>query len=97
MKTSSNPVQRTEKYYSIDGMRAIAAFFIVCLHVPFSGTFGEVVSAFARIAVPFFFMISGFFIWSDTEEKQYKRIRKQIKHLFFLMIYADVLYRNNFV
>lgn len=61
---------------SIDILKAICAFLIVCIHVPFPGNIGEYVTTLARIAVPIFFMITGYFYsgvvkkrsWSNKED-----------------------------
>ena len=74
-----------QRYYSLDKLKTICSFLIVCIHAPFPGTIGEYIRAISRIAVPIFFMISGFF-W-DPEKSS-----RQIKKLFGLMISANLLY-----
>ncbi|MFV8815028.1 acyltransferase family protein [Aerococcus urinaeequi] len=56
------------RYSSLDGMKTIAAFLVICIHIPFPGEVGQIITAIARIAVPFFFMVSGFFA-SDNLKK----------------------------
>ena len=46
---------------SLDVLKAICAFLVVCIHVPFPGKVGEYFTALTRVAVPIFFMITGFF------------------------------------
>ena len=46
---------------NIDILKAICAFLIVCIHVPFPGRVGAYFTALTRIAVPVFFMITGYF------------------------------------
>ena len=46
---------------SIDNLKAICTFLIVCIHVPFPGEIGAYFITLTRIAVPIFFMITGFF------------------------------------
>lgn len=43
---------------NIDILKAICAFLIICIHVPFPGTVGAYFTALTRIAVPVFFMIN---------------------------------------
>ena len=42
----------------INIMKALAAFLVVFIHVPFPGLAGSIVTAIARISVPFFFWVS---------------------------------------
>ena len=53
---------------NIDILKATCAFLIVCIHVPFPGVIGKYFTALTRIAVPVFFMITGYFYF-DVEEK----------------------------
>ena len=44
----------------IDILRLLCAFLVVCIHARFPGVIGEYIKAIARIAVPFFFICSGY-------------------------------------
>jgi surface polysaccharide O-acyltransferase-like enzyme len=70
-------------------LKAICAFLIVCIHVPFPGRVGAYFTALTRIAVPVFFMITGYF-YSDTVAR-YKE-KQQIKKIFCLVIKANILF-----
>ena len=48
---------------SLDAVKAIAACLVVCIHVSFPGQAGQLVKVLARCAVPFFFMVSGYFCY----------------------------------
>ena len=74
---------------NIDVLKAICAFLIVCIHVPFPGVAGEYFTALTRIAVPIFFMITGYF-YSDVIDRHREVI--QIKKIFRLLIEANLLY-----
>ena len=74
---------------NIDVLKAICAFLIVCIHVPFPGTVGEYIIALTRIAVPIFFIITGYF-YSSVIERQGHII--QIKKIFLLYLMANVFY-----
>ena len=75
-------INRTD---SIDFLKAICAFLIICIHAPFPGEVGSYFTALARIAVPIFFMISGFFY---NKEK----LVGQIKKITILFISSNLLY-----
>ena len=74
---------------NIDILKAICAFLIVCIHVPFPGKVGAYFTALTRIAVPIFFMITGYF-YSDTIARH--KENRQIKKIFFLVIEANMLF-----
>ena len=48
---------------SLDAGKAMAAFGVVFIHVSFPGQTGQIIKALARSAVPFFFMVSGYFCY----------------------------------
>lgn len=68
-----------KRAYNIDILKAICAFLIVCIHVHFPGTIGAYFMTLTIIAVPIFFMITGYF-YSGKIKKQYqsKRLKKNI-------------------
>ena len=74
---------------NIDILKAICSFLIVCIHVPFPGRVGAYFTALTRIAVPIFFMITGYF-YSDTIARH--KENRQIKKIFFLVIEANMLF-----
>ena len=70
-------------------MKAICAFLIVCIHVPFPGRVGAYFTALTRIAVPIFFMITGYF-YSDTVARH--KEKRQIKKILCLVVEANILF-----
>jgi surface polysaccharide O-acyltransferase-like enzyme len=75
----------------IDILKSISAFLVVCIHAPFPGTAGAYFTALSRIAVPVFFMITGFFYTGTVEQggrKSTKKIGKLIinANIFFLLV-----------
>lgn len=85
-KKSDNLESRAD---NIDILKAICAFLIVCIHVPFPGKVGAYFTALTRVAVPIFFMITGYF-YSDTVARH--REKQQIKKIFFLILEANLLF-----
>lgn len=45
-------------------VEAMAAFLVVFIHAPIPGVIGDCVCGVARISVPLFFIISGFFLFN---------------------------------
>ena len=75
----------TSRSCNLDKLKALCAFLVVCIHAPFPGTIGEYFTALARIAVPIFFMISGYFYKAD-------RSRQQIIKILKLILISNTLY-----
>ena len=73
----------------IDILKSICAFLVVCIHVPFPNIWGEYFTSLTRIAVPIFFMITGYF-YTDIM-KRHGEIR-QIRKIFKLVIEANIIY-----
>lgn len=67
--------------YCFDCIKVIAAFMVICLHSQYpDGILGEMIKSVARAGVPFFFMISGYYTWNESNS--YKKCRKAlIKHI----------------
>lgn len=74
---------------NIDILKAICAFLIVCIHVAFPGTLGAYFTTLTRIAVPIFFMITGYF-YADVVKRGGEN--SQIKKLLKLVIEANLIY-----
>ena len=51
----------TQRNTTLELMKLLASYAVVFIHVLFYGRFGIIVDAIARFAVPFFFLVSGFF------------------------------------
>lgn len=78
-----------KRYDGLDMLKTICAFLIVCIHAPFGGNAGGYITALARIAVPVFFMITGYFYDHLITSGNDKR---QIKKTLVLCLGANFLY-----
>ena len=54
-------VKTEGRYGGLDILKSICAFLIVNIHAPFPGEAGAYFLSLTRMAVPVFFMITGFF------------------------------------
>lgn len=84
-----------KRYASMDSLKAIISFFVVCLHIKFPESIGGgYINALARIAVPCFFMISGFFSCNAqyNQENDYRRRLKRLRKLVYLLVIFNLLY-----
>ena len=73
---------------SLECFKLLAACFVVFLHIPFPGAFGQWVVCLSRFAVPLFFAVSGWFSYGASPEK----LGKRFVHILLLEIFGDVLY-----
>lgn len=74
---------------NIDVLKAICAFLVVCIHVPFPGKIGAYFTTLTRVAVPIFFMITGYF-YSDIVAQH--KSKKQIRKICFLGVQANIIF-----
>lgn len=75
--------------HGLDLLKTISAFMVICIHVPFPGIVGTIITPLTRIAVPLFFMITGYY-YSSTKERN--RVNKQFHKVIHLFIGANLLY-----
>lgn len=73
-------------------MEAIAAILVVFIHFKFPGWTGNAATAIARISVPFFFSISGYFFYKHDSAKELASIPRKIKHLLQLILCSEAVY-----
>lgn len=78
-----------KRNYGLDLLKFICSFMVICIHAPFPGLMGNIIVPLARIAVPLFFMITGYY-YSHTSER--KKELKQIGKIFRLFVGANLLY-----
>lgn len=74
---------------NFDFIKIVSSLMVVCLHAPFPGNIGAAITSLNRVAVPLFFMITGYY-YTHTKEQQNER--KQLKKIFGLFVKANVLY-----
>ena len=75
---------------SLDAGKAMAAFGVVFIHVSFPGQTGQIIKALARSAVPFFFMVSGYFCYynrrnTDRGKRITDKIPAKVQHILTLL------------
>ena len=81
-------IVRTEQ---IDILKVLCSFLVVCIHtVAVDNAIGGYVVALCRCAVPIFLIISGYFTFEHLSDK--RKIKKQIKKIFFLYIFSNIMY-----
>lgn len=79
-----------ERSYSIDILKFACAVLVVIVHTNFK--FQNAVLPLTRCAVPCFLMISGFLLYSENKGIGYERLKRNIKHIFHIMIWSTLLF-----
>ncbi len=72
----------------LDQIRFFAAILVILIHTPFPGVIGQGFEAVARIAVPIFFMVSGFYAFGKSKEQ----LLKSAKKTAVLLLWSVALY-----
>ncbi len=78
---------KCKRLNNLDVLKAICAFLVICIHISYKGNLGDTITPLCRIAVPIFFMITGYFYYKTS-----KSPLKQIKKVLILIILANFLY-----
>lgn len=73
---------------SFDTLKFFLAFLVVIIHTGFTGYIGLGILTFARIAVPLFFMITGYYLPMMTDEK----FKKHLIKIIYLTIFSTLFY-----
>lgn len=86
-----------ERYNGVDSFKAIAAFFVISLHVTYLNANQEVVDflrLFSRFSVPFFFMVSGFFLAKKANQgsSDLSNFESNIRNVMSLMVVSYPIY-----
>lgn len=77
-----------QRNYSLDLLKFISSFMIVCIHINFQDKIGNFFIVLARFAVPVFFIISGYFSYNNSLIK----LKSKAWHIAKLYLFAVVLY-----
>lgn len=80
---------RMERLYSLDTLKCICAILVIFLHIntPYNG----LILPLTRVAVPVFFMISGFFIYAGQDLMD-ARFDKSLRRMLFICLWSSGLY-----
>jgi len=77
----------------IDLFRFVCAFMVVLIHIRFPGDFvNGFIFPLTRMAVPFFFMVAGYFLADENAVRMKQKLNKQIKTVFWLFAGTMLVY-----
>lgn len=92
---------RVSRNYAIDALRFIAVCLVIYIHI-FEINYGfkfvpgptwavvDIVFGIARLAVPLFFAISGWYIFSKNRDEVIKKLQKQLPKLLLILLWATL-------
>ena len=92
MQAAPNVTVRRKNISSINVFSAVAAFMVVIIHLYPSFKAWNYIEPFARTAVPFFFIRSGYFLYDDDSCIRRERIKKHTVRLLKLIVLSNLLY-----
>ena len=72
-------VNNRQELEMLNIVKLVASYMVVFIHVSFPGQFGIDIVYLARFAVPFFFIVSGYFSYNSFNLKSIKKIDKKIQ------------------
>lgn len=81
--------------YFLDALRLFFAFMVICLHVPMMGS--NIMMPLLRCAVPFFYIVSGYYVTSSSIERNLVRNAKKwallwLKYFIIIGIISIILH-----
>lgn len=82
---------QNDRNHSLDLFKGIACIAVVLVHVSFPGKAGLIISSIARFAVPFFFMVSGYYSY-HSEGRRANRNKKHIMHMLKIILFSFIVY-----
>lgn len=75
-----------QRNYSLDLLKFISSFMIICIHFKIAGKTGELLTVISRFAVPVFFMVSGYYACHDDCDKLKRKIINIVKIYFISVV-----------
>jgi peptidoglycan/LPS O-acetylase OafA/YrhL len=80
---------------TLDILRIVASFFIVYLHVTFTnanGALSDIVRLMARWAMPFFFLMSGYWFQKGLENSPSPTFKKNFTRILVVFLVTNIVY-----
>lgn len=81
--------QKNKCLYTI---KAICCIAVIFMHCPFPEPYGKLLAYCLKIAIPIFFMTSGFFLYNNEKNVVEKSLPRKIKHILKLLILSELFY-----
>lgn len=75
---------------SLYALKALCALFVVAIHIPVYGK--DYIAPILIVAVPCFYLISGYFLYTGNKDAEICRAMKWVKKIFLISIYINAIY-----
>lgn len=85
-----NSTQQNKSYDGVYILKALCAFFVVIYHVDF--LYNTELKPITNIAVPVFYIISGFFLYTGYAKSEIAKAKKWLKKIIIWTIVLNILY-----
>lgn len=79
-----------ERNYSIDILKFVCAILVVFLHTDWE--WHDAILPLTRCAVPCFLIISGFLLYTKDVGIGQKRLKRNVKHIFHIILWSSLLF-----
>lgn len=76
---------------SVNRLKGVACLFVVLNHFHGDGMWGNIVYTLSNIGVPIFFLISGYYLYNEDDNKVIEKLPKKIIHVTNLIILQTLL------
>ncbi len=83
---------KVSRNHSLDTLKCLCAFLVIVMHTTQSGYWTEMLYPIRRIAVPIFFIISGYFLFSSDIAVTTNRLKANISKVVSLVILSSCFY-----
>lgn len=77
---------------TLNALKGIACFSVIMLHCAFPGMVGKIIYGIARFAVPMFFAISGYYVYSCNSKDVIQRLPKNRTHSITIFLETELIY-----
>lgn len=84
--------QEYSRNHYIDAYRTIASYLVIFLHFSLPGIAGKITMPLTRIAVPFFFTVSGYYFFKGDKKEENRTIVKRVTRLLKLLACSELVY-----
>lgn len=92
LKNNQTSTNSNSKIHSIDVLRIVMAFLVITIHMPFNTKVGEIFITYGKIAVPFFLVVCGYFLYRNNSKEMMPRLKKQAIRILIFYIASNVIY-----
>lgn len=76
---------------SVNWLKGVACLLVVLNHFHGDGMWGNIVYTLSNIGVPIFFLISGYYLYNEDDNKVIEKLPKKIIHVTNLIILQTLL------